>query len=1223
MIGTNTDHPSFTMAESSSQLGRERQNKKEIQFVPGERTAPQCSFSSCPENAAIDNVSSNGCLKEKRDGACTNIPTTSSSTSTSRMDDGGRGGREDVFRGGGGVVVSSQLSAVGQWEKIWDQYFASYAPDFEKFLGQDSWIQKCQTHLLRGVGERNIREWKSSGALSSLPLSSLFKGAEVLVPVMGDKESGKTSFIQNLLKKECENSSSQEVRRVRSSASTGVLKICIYEPGRERKESPMWFMDYAEDEVYQSVHSRSLPEAEIFVIVWNVATSGLTEDGGLDDKSHKVDGGGRGGVRKCVASILARFPEARFVLVGTGIDKIHKKGYAMNALTQMRVQVKNFIEKVLSFSTSSPPSSILPGVEEEGNKLEGSEKSRKGRGEEGKKMFDDNIGERNSRSSRESCDFSFSAIPFVVGNFGVSCTKDEWILEEFPERGKWKQGTAKKHLLPFLLQEVRRIQQYRLDDVTQSDLTFFSSLHDSLNNFVQEIKELTNHGGSMSLVPQLLPASSVVEGVVQFGSHAEDALQKEKLRRVARVMLKGLHDWGSVFWLEQYSNRNSTDDETKHATLSRVAVDEEESDPKGFDSRVDGMCHVLGPTRKSFYSSPIGAHTSSCPLCHGSGTWCRRRSVDDGAEVKCPTDCCCGGMLVLRPEAMFHFIYIIFSFSLVLRTPRSLRYRFQPLPYSITKAEEQDQLSLRKGYLRFPLAVELWSSEWCCRTGENPTDTDILMLLSLLVTLGLGYPVLEGLQGEAAVHSEKPVLGIFRKESLNISRSRSTLLSTAFFSRAEDLNSTQDEYGWIGGTDGRRMNGTSAGTRRLDQRVPIGIFLPSLSPETCPWSLRSASPLLFCTGARERYRFDSLPPALWHRWQCYLHPFLHFLSASHKQDLSKKEAWEDFILFPKKPPEATDHHNRWVDACWLRLVTPNHDEGGIGHSPTPTVSNGMMGRGKMEEKKEVDEVRGFLYYEGTYPCEVFLWVSEPGTALLTRRLIHAVKAALVSLLEEFPGVHMKHCGSAVRQKRGEGTWRVGRRKGSDSVGGGGGGTEYPRSVQERSQSANDSPMFQRSSPYGILYSSSSSLSSSSSSLFPISPTRGVYEDHLEKSSLPTGQDEVESLQVPRKVFESTSRPVKHEKKVEEGVKQLLEKFPTREEREFVCDVLHLGQREKEQEKSKNFSVRNPIDERREENDNKGFTVTRASDGSASPTCDKWNTLRKVDVLDMLVKKNLC
>lgn len=274
----------------------------------------------------------------------------------------------------------------------------------------------------------------------------------------------------------------------------------------------------------------------------------------------------------------------------------------------------------------------------------------------------------------------------------------------------------------------------------------------------------------------------------------------------------------------------------------------------------------------------------------------------------------------------------------------------------------------------------------------------------------------------------------------------------------------------------------------------------------------------------------------------------------------------------------------------------------------------------MEEEKEVNEVRGFLYYEGTYPCEVSLWVSEPDTSLLTRRLIQDVEGALASLLKEFPGVHKKNCDSAYKQRRGEGTGRVGKLKSSYGVGGG--GTESHGSVQDRPQNGKESSTLHSSPPNGTVPSSPTSLSSSVSSFVPTSPTGGVGEDHLEQTPPPTPQGGGSSLPVPRKVSENTNRPVKYGKEVEMAIKNLLAKIRTKEQRQCVSDVLDLGYRENAQEKHVGFSVRNAMNERREENTTKGVAVSGAPDGSSSPTFYETNTLRKVDALDMLVRNTL-
>lgn len=922
-----------------------------------------------------------------------------------------------------GLSTSASNTSLGSWEKLWCQYFAAQAPYPEKFLLPEEHVRECLVHLSQ------VEEEERAG--SSAALSSGL--AESTIVVLGDTDSGKTSFLELLAKKPVFRSSSKSEGRERGGGPSTGCKI-FSETVRDEvgTEHPLRFVDCAGHEVYQCVHARCWTAAELFVIVWNVSSSSSsmprekcrgTEDGGTGGGGGpSASASKRGSVQQYVGDILARFPQARFVLVGTHVDQLQAKKELRKTLSVMRDELERFAEKV--FPQLALPSSLVAREDDEG-RTSGSVGGGGGGVVVGKVVKagekEEKEGVVGPRATRPGVplleeETLSTALPLILGNFAVSCTMNNEVYQEFPT-WRMRKGTIQDYLLLFFFQQVRRVQELRFP----LDRSRPSPLHRSLLAFVQELKQRTSTVGANRGPPQLLRASKIVEGVILMKNKRVEPLQKDRIRAEAREGLKYLHDRGTIFWLEQYN-----------PTRTSVSLEEEEEEEKwGLVEQKESEVYFPSPSTRLTHSLPLFfTRASQCSLCTnlrhhcGSGTSGGHATHSSEREG---VDCCCHGVLLLHPDMVFHFIYGIFSFFHVLRTPRARRCLIQRPNYSISEAEEQDQLLCRCGYLRFPLALELSASELSKQTGGGSMkNSDIWMYLSFLVELGLGYPVLVPCEEHWMVESEFPLLDSTRTPHTRWTKTGVTsLMNTSGAGKIATLPEQEKKQEKEEMEGGRVGSYRSAGDRK---RLLLRLFLPSVSPAFCPASLRKAAPLLFHTGMRQRYLFNLLPRALWFRWQCRLHPYLYLVAKTLPSSETEQEEWEDMILFPNKPPEASEQHNRWADAMWLRLSA-------IRRVPRSQQNDGKEAESEREATVEVEEeIRGFLYYEGRYPCHVFLCISEPSTSPLTQRLIEVVEEALAPLLKEFHGVRMM--ATALNSSEPRRGW-----SGMRGGGGGGGGGE--------------------------------------------------------------------------------------------------------------------------------------------------------------------------------------
>lgn len=943
-------------------------------------------------------------------------------------------------------------------EQLWCSYFSGLNP--EKFFPPEERVHEGLVNLSLGTwsgSDKGEEEWSSSASSSS-------SFSDETVVLIGDEGSGKTSFLQLLIKEDILPTVRRQKGREPGWRPSCGLKRFSAVVERHNRNYTLSFLDCAGHEVYQCVHARRLIDPRLFIIVWNLANWMGTEKfrGITVDPS---EGGGEKAkgpaVETCLGGILAQFPDARFLLVATHLDQVHSKEEVRSGLTRMRERLEKFVKTVfphlaISFTVGDKVGEKGEVLEEKGEKQgkgggdSGSSSTRSGPTSPGDTTFP-----RPRPSSPSSASSPFSSIPLIVGNFAVSCTKNNELYQEFPSCG-YKKGAIEDYMLHFLLDEIQHMQRCRSRVEGEGGI-----LVRSLQHFIGDVKGTSTTRGkkmkshahaeqdrrdedeyairrSFRPPPHLIPASKLVEGAIYVKKRRSEPLEKSIIRKETRAALACLHKQGTVFWLEQYA-----------LTMPQYQCSDEES-----VMAAEGEVHFspfLDPSKKDFHSflPSLFNRGSPCSLCASSTSSAsdhdhRKRSTrEGGGEV----DCCCKGMVLLQPDVVFDFIYIIFSYVHVLATPRALRWLIHRPNYSISQAEEHDQLLCRNGYLRLSLVMQLCGQEMKEQTGVAMGRSDVRMFLSFLVELGLGYPVL--IPGEVVDHSSDSNWSLLRKWLAEMNPNTSHLTNTIHTNdnhiNGNSCTSTttvprnpRDTTNSAGvtvrnGEESNQRHGKDVPTvssSASQKSSTLLIFIPSISPAVCPEALQVGCPLLFSTGTQCRYSFKLLPRALWHRWQCSLHPYLHHLAAP--EDLpwgTEKERWEDMALFPSRPLEAREHHNRWVDGMWLRLAAVRRvprdggeDDGGT--TTTVTTRTGEeKNQGRGNEKgcmEQVEEIRGLLYRAGSVPCRVFFYVSEPETSPLTKQLFRVVEGSLDRLLKEFPGVQVTKSTTCGSRKSGDG-----------------------------------------------------------------------------------------------------------------------------------------------------------------------------------------------------------
>lgn len=227
-------------------------------------------------------------------------------------------------------------------------------------------------------------------------------------------------------------------------------------------------------------------------------------------------------------------------------------------------------------------------------------------------------------------------------------------------------------------------------------------------------------------------------------------------------------------------------------------------------------------------------------------------------------------VVVLHPRWLNRMAAALFSYAHILRTPLHLRSLIGGLEYTVSHAEAADVLLMRKGFLRWPLARVLFRKTLTDFLKRLPDDSDISMCLQLLEAMNLLYPVQVPCDGHRILMEECPV-----------------------------------EPG--------------AGRLVLREEKVCRYFIPSLSPDSIPSSLRRLAPVFFHCGVRVQLEFNFLPDELWWRLHCRLHDSIQEVVVHRPSGTAVGDEREDEeLLFEGvRLKEVDDEHNRWQDALWL------------------------------------------------------------------------------------------------------------------------------------------------------------------------------------------------------------------------------------------------------------------------------------------------------------------
>eukprot|EP00796_Vickermania_ingenoplastis_P001502 gene1502-888_t len=521
----------------------------------------------------------------------------------------------------------------------------------------------------------------------------------------------------------------------------------------------------------------------------------------------------------------------------------------------------------------------------------------------------------------------------ICGNFAVSCASRQMVAA-----GR-QRGSTPSNLSTVFTFLTHLAKHECMKDPRYGKGFALPSLHIQLYAFLQSVEKACPDRVLLSLQTFRLAARRI-----KYGGGNEDRKkaaeagptnEKWDAADDAEVLasIRFLHDRGSIFWFD------------RHAAVPPVGV--------------------TTSTRAS-------ATTATAAVPPG---WWRSCSV------------------VSRPNWLYRLSNCLFSLAHVLSTPRHLRSTIDGIPYLISKAEEKDQLLLRKGYLRWPLAQLLFYRciEEVC---HHFTDADVGVCLSLLAAMDLLYPVQVPCDDPNLFQEELPYPEPLLPGAPTLSNRQGQDLETTTTTNNNSIAGVMRVKGMTLGDGAPSLQQGRDSTGSFDPSPPplarpsttsiLRFFVPSFAPRDCPETLCQIAPLLFHRGLRRRFIFNALPWGVWHRLQCRLHRLYRLVSLHHPTPVNELQAMEEDILFEHRPREADDEHNRWRDAMWLWLPPSAASITG------PNAARGSRG------------LRAFVFRQAQYPCHVFFYSSEAGESAKTLAL--AVEQEVHRLLAEYPGI---------------------------------------------------------------------------------------------------------------------------------------------------------------------------------------------------------------------------